>query len=118
MIKPAQEKPGKLKACIFISVTKTVRIYKRIAFEKKENIPKVTMLRGREIRLKMGLRVIPKIVKNIPPRAKTLKPPVMVTPSSACPRRKRDKPLIDDALRNDFISIRIVTDKNFYCQFP
>ncbi|EKD86899.1 MAG: hypothetical protein ACD_37C00107G0001, partial [uncultured bacterium] len=80
-----------------------VRIYRRIAFEKKENIPNVTIFKGSEIRPNRGFRVTLRIERIIPPKTYVLKPPVTTTPSRPCPRANRERPFIEADLMKDFI---------------
>lgn len=59
--------PLKVKALIEILEAKIVRIYKIMAFIKKENKPKVTIFNGRVIIFKIGFTTKNNIERIIPP---------------------------------------------------
>lgn len=72
---PKKEKPGKVNEVMVMLVTKTVSKQKIIALIKKENSPRVTRLRGREIIFKTGFTIKKSKDKESPPAIQVKKPP-------------------------------------------
>lgn len=77
---PANLIPGNVKAMILMLCTTTVSRYRMIAFEKKENNPRVTRFKGRESIDRMGRTVEFIIESTNPPRRKVNSPPEILTP--------------------------------------
>lgn len=80
--KPNFEKPEKIKARMEICGISIVKIYKIIAFEKKEKSPRVIRLSGRDIMLKIGLSTLNIIERIRPPKIKVERPPSTFTPDT------------------------------------
>lgn len=71
-------------------------------FVRKENIPRVTMFRGSAKIFKTGFKRIRSKVKAIPPRMKVKSPPPTLTPGNTWVKKKIEKELNKQFLKNDF----------------
>ncbi len=80
---PAKVKPLKVNGDMVICGTKTVRTYRRIAFEKNEKSPRVTIFKGREKMFRIGLKTLNKIERIRPAMTKVLIPPPIFTPAKS-----------------------------------
>lgn len=75
-----------------------------IALVRKEKSPKVTKLRGKETRFKIGLTTKKRIDSASPPIAKVKSPPETLKPGTSCAKIKSDNPLKRVFLKTDFIN--------------
>ena len=69
--------------------TKTVKIYKRIAFERKEKNPSVTTFKGSENKLRIGFKIINKNDRIKPEKRRVVIPPLILTPDKTWERTNR-----------------------------
>ena len=87
-----------------------------ITFVRKENIPKVTIFKGRAKRFNIGFRRAKRSVSATPPKIYVKIPSVTFTPLKTCERKKIENPLNKQFLKNDFIGTIYANKSTFPSQ--